>query len=103
MEVGQPLIVLSAFVAGIGVLMMVRLVWSIITHALQLIIIAGLFFGISQSGIVPAEQIKAYASGTGLQSGVQLISDSTESIRHWIENYDVEIHIIKNTNEQKQK
>ena len=98
MEVSQSLVVLGAFIAGFGCMLVARTIWNILTSSLQLLLFAGLAFAAIH--FMTPQNSRTNIVQTAL-SGVHHAVQYLGMARDWFQSHQLDFKITSREKSEK--
>ena len=101
MDLSQPVIVVLAFVAGFGVMLCTRMLWSLLTYSIYFIVLAAALVVLGQNGVIHLEELKNSAAGRFVQAGAEQLVVAGSGMKHWISDHEIKVQIAKKQSAEK--
>ena len=96
MDVSQPLAIAAAFVAGLGFMIVVRFVWLVLKHSIQLVLVAAVLFALVNG--MPEGKDSAWSGVQArLEQGREFAGGLLSQARSWASEQEVELKLVPKT------
>lgn len=93
MDLSNPAALVAAFIAGISVLLIARLVYFVIKHVVHIGLVVGAILFVSRQDLLHAEELKNSSLLSIARQSYLFASSGFEKLRHIFARYDVHLQI----------
>jgi hypothetical protein len=100
MDLSQPVQLVLAFIAGFGFLLITRLIWSILRHTVQIALVAGLIFILSEQGYFKLDlnPLKNSSAVGSIKELYGLASSGYNRLNSLASKYELELKVASKEN-----